>query len=258
VDPILSKSQVDRFHADGFLACPNFLDAATHESICLWVAEVSQWENGEYKCAQYRERTENGPVLARTERFIVGHEGLRNLLTTGPVIDAIAQLLGEPAVLFKDKVNYKYPGGGSFVAHQDAAAYQPFGTLHITALVAVDPNTVENGCLWFAPGEHRDGLLAVNDTGCLPTELEQRMSWIDAPLAPGGVLFFTSFTPHKSPANRSTSSRRSLYVTYCKASEGDLRDAYYEDRKQAMENQAANSDGSRISRIGHFQGETID
>lgn len=256
---LLTESQVASFRRDGFLICPDFLDGDTHRTVARWIDEISGWENGENQCAQYRERTEHGPALARTERFLAGHEGLRGLLTTGAVIGAIGQLFDEPAILFKEKVNYKYPGGGSFVAHQDAAAYQPFGSTHITALIAVDPNTVENGCLWFAPGEHRDGVSAVNDRGCLPAELEDRMTWIEAPVEPGGVVFFTSFTPHKSPTNRSDASRRSLYVTYSKASEGDLRDAYYEDRKQSMtSHDAANATASRISRIGHFQGETID
>lgn len=259
MDAILTEAQVEQFHRDGFLSCPGFLKPETHQVVSQWVDEVAGWENGTNGCEQYRERTEHGPVLARTERFLAGHEGLRDLLTTGRVVEAIGQLFGESAILFKEKVNYKYPGGGSFVAHQDAAAYHPFGTIHITALIAIDPNTVENGCLWFAPGEHGDGILAVNDRGCLPTELEDRMSWIEAPADSGGVVFFTSFTPHKSPSNRSQAPRRSLYVTYSKASEGDLRDVYYEDRQQSMHQQdTANGDSARISRIGHFQGETID
>ena len=59
-------------------------------------------------------------------------------------------LLGEEAILFKEKINYKQPGGAGFVAHQDAAAYK-FIKHHIACLLAVGDMTRENGCLEFAP-----------------------------------------------------------------------------------------------------------
>lgn len=253
---VLSADQVARFGADGFLICESFFAEGSLRQIRRWVEEVAGWENGQNGCVQYRERTTRGPVPARTERFLSGHVGLRETLTAGSLITAIGQLFGEPAILFKEKINYKYPGGGAFAAHQDAVAYEPFGSHHITALVAIDPNTMENGCLWFAAGEHHRGMLPTNDRGCLPERVEREMEWQAGPIEPGGVVFFSSLAPHRSPSNRSSASRRSLYVTYCKASEGELRDAYYEDRAAAIE--AAGGDAaSLISRIGHFQGETI-
>mmetsp|Transcript_21388 Transcript_21388/g.63932 ORF Transcript_21388/g.63932 Transcript_21388/m.63932 type:complete len:240 (-) Transcript_21388:689-1408(-) len=39
------------------------------------------------------------------------------------VKDLASQAFGEPAVLFKDKINFKGPGGAGFLAHQDATAY---------------------------------------------------------------------------------------------------------------------------------------
>jgi hypothetical protein len=68
-----------------------------------------------------------------------------------PIQDLIEALMGEPFVLFKDKCNLKNPGGGAFPAHQDITAYQHFKPkFHITAAVAVDAFTLENGCLEMA------------------------------------------------------------------------------------------------------------
>ena len=210
-----SESQVEQFHADGLLRCEGFLNQASSRRIMQWVEEISNWPSTSDSCQHHRELTESGPVLARTESFLAHHEELRSSLTKGKIVGAVEQLFGEPACVFKEKINYKHPGGAGFHPHQDAAAYKRFGSLHITCLIAIDPNTVENGCLWFAPGQHFEPL-PEDDTGCLPTELVNRWDWVAAPIAPGGVAFFNSLVPHKSLPNHSDQSRRSLYITYGK------------------------------------------
>lgn len=254
----LDNQQLDRFQADGYLVCPDLLHAADHAAIADMVEEIAAWPMTDDRWQHYRERTAGGPVLTRTENFLPYHDGLRDVLTIGTLIEAVSQLFGETAVVFKEKINYKLPGGAGFAPHQDAKAYA-YGTSHITCLVAVDDNTIENGCLWFSPGMHQDGLLPTDDTGCLPTEAAEKMEWIAATMPTGGVTFFSSFVPHKSLPNHSQHSRRSLYVTYSRAGEGDLRSAYYAERQRAMSQHAgAESDPPRISTIGHFQGEAAD
>ena len=40
---------------------------------------------------------------------------------SGPaMLDRVSQLMGEPAILFKEKINFKLSGGSGFAAHQDA------------------------------------------------------------------------------------------------------------------------------------------
>ena len=143
----LTSDQILSFQEQGFLACGGFFEESQHARLRQWVEEISQWDDSG-PWVHYREMTAtSGPVLARTERFLASHDGLRQMLAEGRLVDAIGQLFGEPACVFKDKVNYKYPGGGGFNPHQDAAAYHRFGSLHITCLVPIDPNTIENGCL---------------------------------------------------------------------------------------------------------------
>ena len=37
-------------------------------------------------------------------------------------MEVVNELMGEESVLFKDKINYKYPGGEGFQPHQDITA----------------------------------------------------------------------------------------------------------------------------------------
>ena len=254
----LDQSACDEFQANGYLCCPSLLSESQTQQISQMVTDIAGWPEDDERCLHYHELTDEGRVLTRTERFLANHQGLRTLLTDGVINAAVSQLFGEAATVFKEKINYKLSGGGGFAPHQDAQAYA-YGSVHITCLVAVDPNTIDNGCLWFTPGMHANGLLDTDDSGCLPPEQADAMSWEPVTLPPGGAVFFSSFAPHKSQPNQTAQSRRSLYVTYSKASEGDLRAEYYAERDRAMACHDVQADQPpRISTIGHFQGKGVD
>ncbi|WP_245987054.1 aminotransferase class V-fold PLP-dependent enzyme [Azospirillum thermophilum] len=151
----------------------------------------------------------------------------------------IETLVGEPVTLFKDKCNVKNPGGGGFPAHQDIPAYYGFGTrYHVTAAVMLDPALPSNGGLEMAPGleaapegtqveDTPRGPLAVlphyaggRRNGDIVDELSARMTWTPVEAAAGDVLFFDSYVPHRSHANRSDATRRILFFTFNLAGEG--------------------------------------
>ncbi|HIE20180.1 MAG TPA: phytanoyl-CoA dioxygenase family protein, partial [Rhodospirillales bacterium] len=51
-------------------------------------------------------------------------------------------------MLFKEKVNFKMPGGGGFKPHQDSqAGWDKYADFYVSALVSIDEATVKNGCL---------------------------------------------------------------------------------------------------------------
>lgn len=63
----------------------------------------------------------------------------------------IEQHLGQPVNLFKDKCNFKHPGGGAFTPHQDITAYRHFASNYrVTAAVLLDAAVEENGALEIA------------------------------------------------------------------------------------------------------------
>ena len=50
-------------------------------------------------------------ILSRTEDFSPSHRGLDRLLRNGSLRRLVEAVAGEPVTLFKDKINYKLPGG---------------------------------------------------------------------------------------------------------------------------------------------------
>lgn len=255
---ILNEEQLARWERDGFLKIENFFTKNEAEAIRSSVEEVSDWQPSEDKWLHHSEATLAGVKLARTENFIPFHQKLKMLLTSGKVLSLISAAMGEEAVLYKEKINYKYPGGGGYAPHQDAPAYDEIKK-HVTCLIPVDDTRIENGCLYFAPGMHRQGLLDLDEQGCIHPQTASGLEWVPVESTSRDIVLFHSFAPHKSPKNSSQHPRRALYVTYNALSEGDLREAYYrkkiENLKKFREEGAEKA--KRISNIGHFQGDTI-
>lgn len=215
-----------------------------------WIDEVAAWPDEDGDWMHHRELTDAGPALCRTENLTPFHDGLRALLTAGPMLDVASALLGEPAVLYKEKVNYKLVGGAGYSPHQDAPAY-PFLDQHVSCMVAVDDATVENGCLEVVTGAHHD-LLPMDDKGCVHPDVVADLEWEPVPIPAGSTLWFHSRTPHRSGPNRSDRPRRALYPTYNARSEGDLRDAYYAEKRARFA-----TGPSRVSLIGDFEGRML-
>ncbi|HYF46565.1 MAG TPA: hypothetical protein VD926_10175 [Acidimicrobiales bacterium] len=114
----LTDQQRASYARDGYVVLPQVLDGAQVAAVAGWVDEVSAWAASGGPGLHHHEQTDRGPALARSEDLIGHHEGLRCLLTEGLIPGLAGELLGEPAVLYKEKVNHKQPGGAGFAPHQ--------------------------------------------------------------------------------------------------------------------------------------------
>ena len=106
------------------------------------------------------------------------------------MIDSLQHLFCEPAVLFKDKINFKVPGSEGFEPHQDLqVGWDRYARLQITMPLSIDATTPANECLQLAPHWHDRGML-----GELWKPLGERVSeqaYVECPSSPGGVVFST-------------------------------------------------------------------
>jgi 2-aminoethylphosphonate dioxygenase len=166
-------------------------------------------------------------VIQRIENFSPFHSGFDQLIRDGALARWIGALMGGAVVLFKEKINFKMPGGGGFKAHQDQqAGWSRYAPVFGTAMVTLDPATLENGCLKIAAGRRREGLIGEEWS---PLD-ENGLALQAVPTEPGDVIFFDSFVPHASEPNLTDAPRRVLYLTYNLAALGDHRARYYADK----------------------------
>lgn len=229
----LDAAQLARFRSDSFLVLPGLFTAAEVADIRRWTDEVQAWPETAGRHMMYFEQAGTGQrLLNRMENVLPWHAGFRRLATGVKLQGACGQLFGEPAVLFKDKINFKLPGGGGFEPHQDVqAGWSRYAQLHITALVTVDRATIANGCLEMASGFDGAHQLIGREWEPLTAAQLAGLRWRHIEAEPGDVVFFDSFIPHRSAANNSGEARRVLYYTYNRASEGDHLLQYYADKR---------------------------
>jgi ectoine hydroxylase-related dioxygenase (phytanoyl-CoA dioxygenase family) len=170
-------------------------------------------------------------LITRIERISPFHSGFRELTTVlKPLVE---QLLGEPAVLFKEKINFKFPGADGFKPHQDAqAGWNAYADFFVSALICVDEATPENGCLRIVENYRHRGLFQLWRP--LTDDDLAGMHWVDLPTQPGDIIFFDSYVPHASQPNMTERTRRIYYATYNRASAGDLMDRYYADKHKSF------------------------
>jgi hypothetical protein len=200
---------------------------------------------------QHRETTDHGAQLCRSENFVPVHPALRALLCRGPVLDVASRLLGEPSVLYKEKINYKLPGGAGYSPHQDAPAY-PLIATHVSAMIAIDDADDGNGGLELV-ADRFDAVLPTDARRCIEPGVAATLAWTAVAVPAGTTLWFHSRTPHRSGPNHSDRPRRALYPTYNAASEGDRRAEYYAHKRAAFACSEP-GDRARVSLIGDFEG----
>ena len=232
----LTPHQLEHYRTKGYL----ILRAAEHKLVTpdelnAWETDVRTWPREKGKWMPYDEINANGErQLMRTENFVDYHPGWHSLVCGDALRGVLTQLSGDEMLLFKDKINYKLPYGNGFEAHLDAPAYDHIGRIdHVTANIAIDAATLENGCLEVVEGSHKmDVELQEGQGGHISAAWEERNDWVSVPLDRGDLLIFGSHLAHRSANNKTDKKRASLYATYHSVSDGDdLRQKYYAHRR---------------------------
>jgi hypothetical protein len=234
-DALFTEDQIESFRRDGFAVVRGLLAPEEIERVTGWVDELAALPEIPGKSMFYYEASVLDPdqrVLSRIEYFADFHDRLGPLMRGPELLGRSAELFGAEAILFKEKVNFKLPGGQGFEPHQDAqAGWQDYGDLHITAMITIDRASEENGCLEIAAGHHKRGLIGELWKPMTEAQLGG-IDFVKLPTEPGDAVFFDSFAPHRSAPNRSDQRRRILYITYAKAADGDHRERYFADKRR--------------------------
>jgi phytanoyl-CoA hydroxylase len=99
----------------------------------------------------------------------------------------------------------------------------------VTIWTALDPATIQNGCVQLIPGSHKTLINPNHNSGFLaPEHVEEHVNKnkdkiIYLELEPGEVALLHNWTVHGSDVNRSSISRRAFSVCYMDANTKDKR-----------------------------------
>lgn len=245
------------FMENDFIWVKGFFSGEQVDMLKMWAADMhdealKQLDGQEAKDLIVVPEAKNDKKVCRVEDMLTMYPDYHDFIEE-KVTTYIAELLGEAVVTFKDKLNFKWPGGGAFLPHQDYPAFGFFSPKeHINAMICVDAATLENGCLhiaqnWtesFTDCEEVDQEALANGRAILPYVVGgsahgaiqdayvEKIEWLPLLTEPGDLVLFTSYIPHYSEPNRSQDSRRAMFLTYNKAQEGEHRVNYYQAKRR--------------------------
>ena len=154
------------------------------------------------------------------------------------MVDAAEVLLADEPYHYHSKMIMKDARvGGAWTWHQDYGYWYQNGVLTpnlVSAFIAVDPATKQNGCLQVIKGSHLCGriehTLTGDQAGADPERVDAIMNrmehqWIE--MESGDVLFFHSNLLHRSDRNCSESPRWSMICCYNAKSNDPYIDSHH-------------------------------
>jgi ectoine hydroxylase-related dioxygenase (phytanoyl-CoA dioxygenase family) len=213
----LDAEQRGRFDADGFLVLPAVIGDALLSRL------VEELDAFQAEVAEQLARRENQRMLISERGAITFavHPVLRSAaardVAKHPVLVGLARdLLGPDVNFYWDQAVYKQPERPRrFPWHQDSgyAFVQP--QHYLTCWIALTDATVDNGCPQVLPGAHRAGTLLHRWVDPLGLEcFETTSGAVPAEVPAGGVVVFSSLTPHFTGPNTTTSVRKAYIAQY--------------------------------------------
>ena len=231
IETSLTAAQISRFRVNGFLVVEDLL---SREEIATLAARTDLIAAGDAPhipatSIQFEpvfrsgERAVEDQVLSVRKLYDVAvhDEVMWEHATNQKIVDIIAALLDTDDIkMYGDQLFMKASRTGSAQPwHQDSASWRDIFPMDlVTAWTAIDAATLETGCLHFAPGTHRWGMLQGGQLEPFQNDLENgRWASVPAPLRSGSISFHHSLCLHRSGANATATRRRGYAVHYMRA-----------------------------------------
>lgn len=161
------------------------------------------------------------PVLRKIENTRALSPCFTQLAAHPRLVAIVQSLLGADLLLFRSTLMLKPAFHGSAHAlHQDSAYWPMEPPALVTASIALDDATPDNGCIKVIPGSHHWGL---QEWGHIAQQQEapltnrddiDRSRQIDVPLAAGSAVLFHSLMVHGSGPNQTDRPRNTALYAY--------------------------------------------
>lgn len=161
------------------------------------------------------------PVLRKIENTRALSPCFTQLAAHPRLVAIVQSLLGADLLLFRSTLMLKPAFHGSAHAlHQDSAYWPMEPPALVTASIALDDATPDNGCIKVIPGSHHWGLqewghIAQQQGAPLTNREDLDCSrQMDVPLAAGSAVLFHSLMVHGSGPNQTDRARNTALYAY--------------------------------------------
>ena len=221
------------YEADGFLHVPQLLDAGERDAVERALQLYADLVPGLPASDVVREP---GSDAIRNLWRMEQHSGFFAELAGHPRILALVAPLvkGTPVSLGVELFAKPARLGSAVPLHQDNGYFNLTPPDALTCWIALDASTEANGCVRYARGSHRQGLLPHQATGVKGNSwglahppAPETLDEVPGLLAPGDALLHHCCLLHRSEPNFSDHARRGLLIVYkgahCRLDEEGMR-----------------------------------
>lgn len=206
----------------------------------------------------------NSSKLRRIENVVKYSKDAKEIITKKKIKLILKKMIGTN-VLFKDKLNFKFPNSKGFKPHIDGhftwidknnklrRGWKEYSNSFINVVIPLENTNLENGCLEIS--EKEDTLKYLGKTWDdinrktikyspkIKKKYLHKIKFIPIELNVGDLLLFDWKLCHRSKDNKSNSSRMIFYATYAKSNSKNLKEKYYTDKlnsKNSLTNKGLN------------------
>ncbi len=227
----VSEDQVEFYQKNGFLVIEDFLSADELEHWRAAVMNAVQQRNGQKMPGKDLKTGEADGINEDAAYYGKVFDQLLNLWQTDGKVKKLmfddrlgkmaAQLAGVDGIrIWHDQALFKRPWANPTSWHLDTPFWSFSDRNAISIWIALDDATLENGCLFFIPGSHRETTfenkgIGINMDGIFEVypQLVKTQS-VAAPMKAGSCSFHNGLTIHGANANMTSGTRRAMTCAY--------------------------------------------
>ena len=212
----ITREQARAYDEDGFFVLEDAFDPDTVTEV---IAEIDPLE--EQTEAFLRTQKDGRLFIARageitfSPQLVVRSPRLRSFCSGEVFRDLVHDLIGPDVRLYWDQSVYKKPGTEDpFPWHQDNGYTYVDPQQYLTCWVALTDTDESSGCPWVLPGVHRLGTVEHHPSDLGWVCASDPPGRVAVPVRAGGIVVFSSLTPHATGPNRSQGVRKSYIVQF--------------------------------------------
>ncbi len=204
ITPALTTDEINQFRKDGFLGPIKMCSPEEMAPIRTDIEALLQTAPPDHKQKRHNRHLDSRVMY--------------DLSTHPEILSRMISLYGPDLLLWRTNFFIKDKGTKAIPWHQDFNYWPLEPPIIISAWIAIDPSTKENGCVQIIPGSHRKVIPHVKAT---PDVQFQEMAdagyynpkdLVELEMQPGEFILFNERTLHHSEANQSEQRRIGLAI----------------------------------------------
>ena len=204
----------------------------------------------------YYEKINNYKKLRRIEGISDFSAVSKKIIYSNRILKLIKDIKKKEFDLFKDKLNFKYPGGKGYLPHIDGHffwkdknnkiqnGWKKYADDFVNLVIPLEKSDKKNGCLYLAQkkniknlGNSFNKITKKMSMGTPNIKLrdKKKFNYTAAELEKGDICLFDWKCAHFSKNNNSNKSRMIFYATYYKKNgKNNIRNNYYLDKQSSL------------------------